>query len=382
MNSHCQSLRCDIALEWTAEPAQRRFRTGVSLHSHTLHSKETLDFVYRIARRAPVLAAAVRQGERRYTQVHGTKLDFARAWWTPPLGPHDAFKLERDQIRGRGLEALVSLTDHDDIEAPVSLQLLEECRGVPIALEWTVPFGEAFFHLGVHNLAPAEARMFFAEMERCRKNPEEEALGDVLAELAARPRTLIVFNHPLWDEAGIGAARHLELARAFLRRFGPHIHAMELNGLRQWRENRNVLAFAAAAGKPLISGGDRHTIEANSVLNLTNAGTFSEFVEEVRAGWSQVLILNHYRQSHALRIFHHLVDTLRTYEQHPLGWKRWSDRVFYSCDDGCVRSLSELFGTKMPLPVAAFVGAMRFASSPQVQWILNGAFQPGEEVIL
>ena len=47
---------------------------------------------------------------------------------------------------------------------------------------------------------------------------------------------------------------------------------MELNGLRQWRENRNVLAFAAAAGKPLISGGDRHTIEANSVLNLTNAG--------------------------------------------------------------------------------------------------------------
>lgn len=387
MNSRQAAL--EVALEWTAEPAHRRFRTGVSLHSHTLHSKETLDFVYRLARRAPVLAAAIRQGERRYRQIHGAQLDFGRAWWTPPLGPQDAFRLERDQIRGRGLAALVSLTDHDNIEAPVSLQVIEECRSVPIALEWTVPFGEAFFHLGVHNLAPAEARMFFNEMQRWRTAPDGETLGDILAELAARPRTLIVFNHPLWDEAGIGAARHLELARAFLRRFGAHLHAMEWNGLRQWSENRNVLAFAAAAGKPLISGGDRHTIEPNSVINLTNAGSFSEFAEEVRAGWSQVLILNHYRQSHTLRIFHHLTDTLRSYEQHPLGWKDWSDRVFYSCDDGCVRPLSALFGETMPLPVAVFVGAVRFASSPQMQWVLNGlqtilsrAARPGEEVIL
>lgn len=375
-------MPCRVALQWNADPPRRRFRTGVSLHSHTLHSRECLDFIYKAARRVPVLAAAMRQGERRYEKIHGTQLDLTRAWWTPPLAPHDAFKLERDQVRDLGLDALVSLTDHDDIEAPVSLQLLEECRQVPISLEWTVPFGPTFFHFGIHNLAPAEARMFFEEMDGYRKNPDESLLGDILIELAARPRTLLVFNHPLWDETGIGREAHVEYARAFLRRHGRHIHAMELNGLRPWRENRHVLAFAAGAGKPLISGGDRHTLEANSMLNLTNAATFAEFAEEVRAGWSDVLILNHYRQSHGLRILHGLVDALHTYERHPHGWKLWSDRAFYACDDGRVRSLTELFGSGTPFPVAVFVRGMRFISAPQVKWILNGAFRPGEEVIL
>lgn len=375
-------MPCRIALQWIAEPPRQRFRTGVSLHSHTLHSRENLDFIYHLARRTPVLAVALRRGERRYEEKHGRSMDLSRAWWTPPLAPHDAFKLERDQIRGLGLDALVSLTDHDDIEAPVSLQVLEECRGVPISVEWTVPFGPAFFHLGVHNLSPAEARLFHQEMESYRKSPREEMVGDILHELAARPRTLIVFNHPLWDEAGIGGEQHAELARAFLRRFGAHLHAMELNGFRPWQENRRVVAFGAAAGKPLISGGDRHTTEPNSMLNLSNAGTFTEFAEEVRAGCSQVLILNHYRQSYGLRILHNLMEALRTYEHHALGWTQWSDRTFYACDDGAVRSLTELFGTRMPLPIRVFVGAMRLASAPQVQWILNGAFQPGEEVIL
>jgi hypothetical protein len=375
-------MPCRIALQWIAEPPRLRFRTGISLHSHTLHSRESLDFIYQLAGRVPVLRAALRRGELRYEQKHGRPMDLSRAWWTPPLGPYDAFKLERDQIREFGLDTIVSLTDHDDIEAPVSLQVLHECRGVPISVEWTVPFGPSFFHLGVHNLSPAEARLFHREMESYRKSPREESLGDILHELAARPRTLIVFNHPLWDEAGIGAERHTESAWAFLRRFGQHIHAMELNGFRPWHENRRVLAFAAAAGMPPISGGDRHTTEPNSILNLSNAATFAEFAEEVRSGWSQMLILNHYRQSFGLRVLHNLMEALRTFEDHALGWSLWSDRAFYACDDGVVRSLTDLFGTRVPLPVSTFVKAVRFASTPQVQWVLNGAFQAGEEVIL
>ena len=371
-----------VALQWAAEPPHRRFCTGVSLHSHTLHSRESLDFIARLARHIPVLAAALHRGERQYEKKHSRPLDLTRAWWTPPLAPHDAFVLECDQVRGLGMEALVSLTDHDDIEAPMALQLLQESRGTPVSTEWTVPFGPTFFHLGVHNLAPAEARMFFREMESYRKQPDEELLRDILAELAARPRILIVFNHPLWDETGIGSERHLELARGFLRRYAAYLHAMELNGFRPWRENRNVLAFAAAAGKPLISGGDRHTTEPNALLNLTNAGSFSEFAEEVRAGWSEVLILRHYRQSYGLRVFHNLVDAVRTHERHALGWKTWSDRTFYACDDGRVRSLTELFGANIPLPVRVFLKAVQFASAPQIQWILNGALKPGEEVIL
>jgi hypothetical protein len=32
----------------------------------------------------------------------------------------------------------------------------------------------------------------------------------------------------------------------------------------------------------IISGGDRHGCEPSAVLNLTNAKTFSEFIDEIR----------------------------------------------------------------------------------------------------
>ena len=43
-----------------------RFRTGVSLHSHTLHSRESLNFIYHAARHSALLRWVLRRGERRY----------------------------------------------------------------------------------------------------------------------------------------------------------------------------------------------------------------------------------------------------------------------------------------------------------------------------
>lgn len=39
--------RTDIDLMWREPRVPRQFRTGVSLHSHTMHSKETLSFMQR-----------------------------------------------------------------------------------------------------------------------------------------------------------------------------------------------------------------------------------------------------------------------------------------------------------------------------------------------
>ena len=160
----------------------------------------------------------------------------------------------------------------------------------------------------------------------------------------------------------------------FLRSFGPCLHALELNGLRPWSENREVIELGAAVQKPLISGGDRHAVEPNALLNLTNAATFDEFAEEVREGWSSVFVLRHYREQYTLRILHNMIDVLRTYERHANGWRLWSDRVFYLCHDGQTRSLTELFGERPPAAVALFVGAMKFASAPLVRRFLRGAF--------
>jgi hypothetical protein len=372
----------NVHLQWMTPAPSQRFRTGVSLHSHTLHSREGLDFISQAARRAPVLANALRRGEREYFKVHGVHMDLSRGWWTPPLGPHQAWELERSQVEGLGMNALVSLTDHDDIEAPTALQLLEQCRGVPISVEWTVPQDPTFLHIGVHNLPPLHAREIFTRMDEVRRSPQPERVREMLAYLDSLPETLIVLNHPLWDETGIGRAAHERISRAFLDSYGVFIHALEINGLRPLDENRRAVALAKEMDKPAISGGDRHIIEPNAVLNLTNAGTFSEFVEEVRSGWSDVLVLSHYREPYGMRILHNMIDALRTYERHAKGWRVWTDRVFYRCDDGVIRSLTDWFSTGTPVAVSIFVGALRLFSAPPIRKFMKGAWTGGEEVTL
>jgi hypothetical protein len=49
----------------------RRFQTGVSLHSHTMHSQESLDFLPPIARKVPLVRQAVDHEERQYEKRHG-----------------------------------------------------------------------------------------------------------------------------------------------------------------------------------------------------------------------------------------------------------------------------------------------------------------------
>jgi hypothetical protein len=219
-------------------------------------------------------------------------------------------------------------------------------------------------------------------MDVYRSSPCVDRLQELLRTLGALEQTLVVFNHPLWDEKGIGQARHRAAALDFLRKFGSSIHALELNGMRTWSENRDVSALGQVARKPVISGGDRHVTEPNALLNLTNAADFAEFAEEIRAGWSNVFVLRHYQEPYALRITHNMMDVLRTYEQHANGWRLWSDRVFYLCDDGCTRSLTELFGDRTPPAVALFVGAMQFASEPWIRRLLRGAFAGAEEMTL
>jgi len=325
-----------LHVEWSGTPA-RKFSTGVSLHSHTLYSREPLGFLYR---------------RKQIRGKDGIPLDPARAWWTPPAGPREAWLIERNHIeRQFGLRALVSLTDHDDIEAPLKLRVLGECRHVPVSVEWTVPYRETFFHLGVHNIPAQNARATFADMQR---HPGR----GMLQALASDPATLIVFNHPAWDEGGIGQAKHIDLATRFLRTHSAFIHAVELNGLRPWKENRLAWRMAQEMDKPIVAGGDRHALEPNALVDLTNAGSFPEYAEQVRNGWSDVLVTNQYREPLPLRILQSVQETLQDYETHACGWRYWRDRVFYECDDGVVRPLMTLVPERIPQTLQVVIGAV------------------------
>jgi hypothetical protein len=141
------------------------FRTGVSLHSHTLHSRESLDFIQRDTAKTPWLSGAIRKQAARYRALKGRDLDLRRAWWTPPLSARQAWRLEKAQIdRVLGCEAFVSITDHDNIDAGLQLHVLEETRDIPISVEWTVPYLRTFFHIGVHNMPPDQACFMMREM--------------------------------------------------------------------------------------------------------------------------------------------------------------------------------------------------------------------------
>ncbi len=364
-------------------PCAREFRTAVSLHGHTLHSQEGLGFINRLSKHVAPLRIVMRRGEAKYEQVHGSTLDLARGWWTPPAGPQDALLLEKRQIENRlGLQAIVSLSDHDNIEAPLSLRVLEENRSVPVSVEWTVPYGPTFFHLCIHNLPLEHGRVRMTELAALTAAGTEEELPALLESLESDPEALIVFNHPCWDERGVGHELHMELALQFGRTYGQWLHALELNGLRPWQENRSVLSLAEQLRKPVISGGDRHALEPNTVLDFTNATTFSEYAAQVRSGYSDVLVTDQYREPFAWRILQSLHQIMQDHEGHGRGWVRWSDRVFYRCDDGVVRSMTTLFSNRVPGAVQCFVKGVGLLQHESIRQAFRFAFTRRQEIAL
>lgn len=370
-----------IHFQWTERDFVRRFRTGVSLHSHTLHSRESLDFIERATARAPWLSGAIRKQMKKYREKTGRELDLSRAWWTPPLSAPQAWRVEKAQVEGLGLNAQVSLSDHDNADAGVHLSVLEETRHSPISVEWTVPWRETFFHIGLHNLPVDQVSRIMPELAGLTADPIEDEVAGMLAALDAEPSMLIIWNHPMWDEGQIGAELHRKCAESFLARMGGFLHAFELNGLRPWKENQDVIAFAEAASFPVISGGDRHGREPNACVNLSNAASFAEFVEEVRRDrWSNVLFMPQYRDPFQMRIVQNLCDILEDDPAHSLGWTSWCDRAFYRKDDGSEKSLRELWGRNSPAVVTQFVGLMSLVRDQNIRKALRFAFARAQEV--
>ncbi|HEY1807074.1 MAG TPA: hypothetical protein VGG42_00870 [Acidobacteriaceae bacterium] len=240
---------------------------------------------------------------------------------------------------------LVSITDHDTIAAPMLLRTVASARHIPVSVEWSAPFGgDQSFHLGIHNLPSDTGASWMKVFEEYTAHPSEKRLTEILAALHDLPNVLIVFNHPMWDLYLIGAEKAAHRVQEFLTQNHAFIHALELNGLRHWGENRSVKRLAQQWNKLLISGGDRHGLEANANVNLSGAATFTEFVHEIRyEDRSHVLFLPQYAQPWKHRILESTLDAIRDYPEFPLGSRTWDERVWHPDSAGVVRPLSELW---------------------------------------
>lgn len=321
-----------------------QFKTGVSIHSHTSCSKESLEFVNRIFASNPLLSAFL-QSHNTKAGKHGIRIDLDRGYWTPPLCPRSSYEVEKNQIEQKlGLQALVSLSDHDSIDAPMLLRVVPSLQDEPISLEWTVPFQTSKFHLGVHNLPAAHASELFNELKACTAQPSTERVCDLLRTLHAIPEVLVVFNHPLWNLYGIPAAQFARDFEDFLALNNAHLGAFELNGTRSWDENQRVAQLAAKWQQMLVSGGDRHGCDPNANMNLTNATCFSEWVHELRVErTSQMLFMPQYHEPIVARFYQTFLDAVREYPEHADGACRWDQRTFHPGPDGVVRPVSALW---------------------------------------
>jgi len=368
-----------ISYLWRDNNASRGFRSGVSLHGHTSQSKESLDLLADLGNRYPIMRPLLSRLERRAMEVQGIHVNYAASYWTPPLTPKSSFDLESRQIENLDVAPMVSLTDHDSINAPMLLRTVPSARQIPVSLEWTVPYGKQSFHLGVHNLPSAKAAQWMQTLADYTANPSDSSnaqLKEILRALHEEPNVLVVFNHPLWDLYFVGQEKHEVLVNEFLQKNGAYIHALELNGLRNWEENRAVRDLADQWNIVTISGGDRHGVEPNANINLTHAECFTDFVHEIRRDKkSDVLFMPQYAKPWKHRILLSTLDAIRRYPEFPQGSQRWDERVYHPDASGAIRPLSELWldgsaprAISVALGLVQLLGWAPFSRGLRIAW--------------
>ena len=357
------------------------FRTAFSLHSHTQHSKENLEFLpqYIDYHCIPIVGPLFRKEMDGYQQRNSKSIDFSRAYWTPPMSPAMVLESETRQIEDKlGLKPIVSITDHDTIAGPLDLQSKANGRLIPISVEWSIPFRGNCFHMGIHHLEPTRAVEIMEELAHYTAEPQEERLCDLFASLASNHDTLIILNHPCCNFVKVGAAQHWSTLQDFLSLCRPWIHALEINGMRPWNENQKVPPLAEAWELPVICGGDRHGCRPNTMLNLAQCETWGEWVDDIRNGCPlDVLVLPAYEEAVRFRELITAADALRRYPDFPYGRRRFTDRVWADADDQGWHPLSFYLdggrGTPFWLPPIAW--AVTFLASDPVRAVLRTIFR-------
>src|ERR1700723_1639901 len=177
-----------VSYLWRDRKAADGYRAGVSLHSHTNQSKETLDFLANFGNQYPVMRPIISRMERRSHDNHSVAVNYAASYWTPPMTPKLAFDLESKQIEELDVASMVSISDHDNIKAPMLLRTVASARQIPVSVEWSAPYGGVqSFHLGIHNLPSARAADWMRVLEDFTANPSDGELTQILAALHQEP---------------------------------------------------------------------------------------------------------------------------------------------------------------------------------------------------
>ena len=78
----------------------------------------------------------------------------------------------------------------------MALRETPENADVPVSVEWTAPFGQSKFHIGIHNIPGRQAEAWMDRLRACTAKREDRAVHEMLGELNSLPSVLIVLESP------------------------------------------------------------------------------------------------------------------------------------------------------------------------------------------
>jgi predicted metal-dependent phosphoesterase TrpH len=257
----------------------REYGYAVSLHNHSCHSVERLAALNHVVKKAFMrpLSGIV---QRSFGLGSVSNLNYGEITFNPPYSPEDVYHMEAAAAAKWGFHDVhLAITDHDEFAGSLALlRARPDLNGrIAVSEELSLWFHGHLFHLGVSHMPESGVDETHAQIQAAAQGGRYDELFETLAASGC----LVILNHPLvaW-KPGADAIPVTEL----LSRYGWAIHALEVNGMRSREENDGVLELARHWRKPVVGGGDSHLLVASSVISLSRAATFKDFVAEVKDG--------------------------------------------------------------------------------------------------
>lgn len=257
----------------------REFGYAVSLHNHSCHSVERLAALNHVVRKAfmrPVSGIV----QRSFGLGGIPDLNYADVTYNPPYTPEDVYNMEATAAARWGFDGIhFAITDHDEFAGNVALQRARpDMNGrTAISEELSLWFEGHLFHLGICHIPESRPQDTHDQIQAAARGKRYDELFETLKASGC----LVILNHPLVAWKPGAPAIPVE---GLLARYGWAIHALEINGMRTREENDAVLTLAREWRKPVVGGGDSHLLVPSSVLSLSRAASFKDFVAEVKEG--------------------------------------------------------------------------------------------------
>lgn len=289
---------------------EREFGYAVSLHNHSRHSVEKLAALNHVIKKSFMRPwSGILQKSFGLGDV--SNLNYADVTFNPPYTPEDVYRMEAAAASRWGFDGIhMTISDHDEFAGSLALlRARSDLTGhIAVSEELSLWFEGHLFHLGVYLLPENGAQETHAQIQAAARSKRYDELFEILAASGC----LVVLNHPLvaWTPGAPAIP-----ANDLLTRYGWAIHALEVNGMRTRDENDRVLELARRWRKPVVGGGDSHLLVAGSILSLSRAATFKDFIDEVKDGHAVPFVTPNYFAPLRWKLFLRVIFFISRYRQ-------------------------------------------------------------------